>query len=141
METMDASTLEARFRKARNENEFWLVFEDVCKEALAWPGGLAALSTPSAKMATLFFMPKSPAFKGGLGTVLRQLIDDDGAVYLEQALSTQELGDIRRDVRAGRYKILVRDTRYSWHQVVLGDATGNLFTEPMLPSRELGLAL
>lgn len=135
---MDASKLVAGFFEARSENEFWLVFEDVCREALAWPGGVAVLVIPAPNppvLCTMFF-GQGPR----KATVLRQLIEDDGAVFLEQDFTVQDLGDVRRSVRAGLYAIRVRDSNHQWHYVLSGAATARVFTEPMLPGRELGLS-
>ena len=118
-------------RAARTEAEFWEGFDALSFDVRRWPNGLAALWTPTHPLVAL---------RGdGAEQFLEGLSEEDDALMLSQDLSLQTLGDIRRDVRAGRYVVSVRRTDQSW--VVAHDArdTGVQFSEPMLPAFDLGL--
>lgn len=118
---------------AKTEWQFWAAFEAAHLDVSAWPNGLLLLWTPTAPYLALF----------GDRAHTRELMEmQDESLLTYSPISPSRLGDIRRDVRRGSWALSVRDTNRAWtsvHDNRLCD--GGHFSDPMLPSAELGLAL
>jgi hypothetical protein len=115
---------------SKTESAFWTAFEAAHLQVSAWPNAMLVLWTPTAPYLALF----------GANFHDREIMELDGEMLTSRPIGPIRLGNIRRDVRRGNWAVSLRDTQRQWHMIHDHRGLPGAFTDPMLPSTDLGLA-